>query len=60
MTDETLYKSGDAVPKAGKYVCTVCGFEIMHLEKHMAYNVTFPDCPVCKSTGEKEFWKAID
>lgn len=66
MSQETLYKVGDLVPAAGRYVCTVCGFSIEYLEKHLAYGVKFPVCPVCHAGEEggakaphEDFWKKV-
>lgn len=63
---EQMYKTGDKVPKAGKYECTVCGFMLEYLPKHLEYGVTFPICPVCKAGSEEgskkadeEFWKYL-
>ena len=52
MNEEKLYKAGDLVPAAGRYVCTVCGFAIEYLEKHLAYGVKFPTCTVCHAGNE--------
>jgi rubrerythrin len=67
MDNESLYKVGDLVPSAGRYICTVCGFIIEYAEKHLAYGVKFPECPVCHAGSEngpkqvhEDFWKKID
>lgn len=63
---EEIYKMGDKIPKAGRYQCVVCGFVVEYLEKHLAYGVAFPICPVCQSgtdagtkKAHEEFWKYI-
>lgn len=64
---EKLYKTGDTVPESGRYICVVCGFIIEYLEKHLAYGVTFPTCPVCHAGDEngpkkphEDVWQKID
>lgn len=61
--EKQVFKVGDKVPQAGRYVCTVCGFAIEFLSKHIEKGATFPTCPVCLSGtvgGPKEvdedFW----
>lgn len=61
-----MYKAGDAVPKAGRYQCAVCGFIVEYLPKHIERGVIFGMCTVCKSGTEEgtkkpneEFWKYI-
>lgn len=63
---EKLYKVGDAVPQAGRYVCIVCGLIVEYGEDHIKNGVKFAECTLCRS-GTKEgpkkphedFWKAI-
>lgn len=66
MNEEKLYKTGDLVPKAGRYQCVVCWFVIEYLEWHLAYWVKFPICPVCMAWTEnwpkkpdEDFWKFV-
>lgn len=63
---EKLYKTGDLVPKAGRYQCTVCGLIVEYLEKHIEMGITFAECTLCKAGtagGPKDlhedFWKAV-
>ena len=63
---EKMYKAGDAVPKAGRYQCAVCGFIVEYLPKHIERGVIFGMCTVCKSGTDEgpkkpneEFWKYI-
>lgn len=64
--EEKLYKVGDAVPKAGKYQCIVCGLIIEFLPKHIEQGVAFMLCPLCFAGTEngpkkpdEDFWKFV-
>jgi len=63
---ETLYKTGDAVPAAGRYQCVVCGFIVEYTRHHVDLGVAFGECSVCHAGTEdgpkkadEDVWKAI-
>lgn len=62
--EEKIYKVGDKVPQAGRYVCMVCGLVVEYLPKHVEDGAVFDICTLCKAgtvDGPKkpheEFWK---
>lgn len=64
--EEKLYKVGETVPQAGRYQCTVCGFIVEFLPKHVGMGVKFTDCGICHAGTEEgpkktheDFWKFI-
>ncbi len=63
---EKLYKVGDLLPKAGRYICTVCGLIIEYSEAHIKNGAKFSGCTLCHSGTEEgpkkpheDFWEAI-
>ncbi len=63
---EKLYKVGDNVPQAGRYVCIVCGLILEYSEDHITRGVKFAECTLCHAGTEngskkahEEFWKLI-
>ena len=64
--EEKLYKVGDVVPEAGRYQCTVCGFTVEYLPKHIAMGIMFSECTLCKAGTEngpkkdhEDFWVKV-
>lgn len=64
--EDQIFKVGDKVPQAGKYVCIICGLVIEYTSAHIEKGSAFGVCPLCQAGSEEgpkkpheDFWKLV-